>query len=149
MKVSISVRGIIIHEGKLLVAKQKVDDDFWCLPGGRLESGESLEEAMKRELFEETAVQPRVGKLLFIHQLLDEKQPVLEFFYSIENGDGYASFDTEKASHAHENSEFKFVAPNNHSYNILPAFLQSEVPRLIEVGAGNFEVKSFVSVPKS
>ncbi|MHB1988319.1 MAG: NUDIX hydrolase [Acidimicrobiales bacterium] len=36
----------------------------WSLPGGRVEFGETLEEAVQREVFEETGIVTEVGQLL-------------------------------------------------------------------------------------
>lgn len=48
-------RGIIIQDGKILMTyARKVD--FWMIPGGGLESEESLEQCCVRELAEETGL---------------------------------------------------------------------------------------------
>lgn len=38
---------------------------YWTLPGGGVESGESFEQAVIREVFEETHLHVNVGKFLF------------------------------------------------------------------------------------
>lgn len=49
--------GIILRDnnGKILIGK-RTDNKTWSLPGGSLEVGETLEEAAKRETFEETGI---------------------------------------------------------------------------------------------
>ncbi len=145
MEISIATRGVIIHEGKLLVVKHKADRSFWCLPGGRMEAGETLEKAMERELIEETGVRPEVGKLLFIQQFIEVDRPGLGFFFYIKNAKDYVEFNKEKASHGFEIYEFKFVVPDDPDYTILPTYLKNEVKRLIEVGVDNFEIQSQVT----
>jgi ADP-ribose pyrophosphatase YjhB (NUDIX family) len=64
---------IIAPDGSLLLTKRR-DNGRWCLPGGRLESGESVEEACQREVLEETGLVIRVVRLVGVysdpHQLV-------------------------------------------------------------------------------
>ena len=54
----------IIHRGnQILMVKHRVDGgEWWCLPGGGVEPGESPQQAVLREVEEECGV---VGKILF------------------------------------------------------------------------------------
>ena len=61
------VCGIIILDGKVLTVKIK-DNDFYCLPGGHIELGESTEEAVVREITEEVGCKVLKTKLKFICQ---------------------------------------------------------------------------------
>ena len=49
------------HQKVLLT--RRLDNGLWCLPGGHMESGESVEECCMREVFEETGLQVRVKRL--------------------------------------------------------------------------------------
>jgi len=51
---------------KLLIT-QRSDNGRWCLPGGRMESGESVAEACEREVVEETGLIVRIVKLIGIY----------------------------------------------------------------------------------
>jgi 8-oxo-dGTP diphosphatase len=69
---TIGVNLIVVKEGKLLLGKRKkiVGDGTWGLVGGRLDLGEGIMEAAKRELAEETGL--RAKRLVFAgvtHQL--------------------------------------------------------------------------------
>lgn len=51
-------------ESVLLVRHQKGSASYWLLPGGGVEFGESLGDALCRELLEETHLEVRVGPLV-------------------------------------------------------------------------------------
>ncbi len=64
------VAALIEFEGKLLVCQRRRGSRFelqWEFPGGKVESGESLENALARELQEELGVTARIG--LEVHRL--------------------------------------------------------------------------------
>lgn len=46
---------------------QRTDNGQWCLPGGRIEAGESVAEACIREVWEETCLIIRVVRLLGVY----------------------------------------------------------------------------------
>ncbi|MEJ2870625.1 NUDIX domain-containing protein [Actinomycetospora sp. OC33-EN08] len=52
--------------GRLLLI-HKVDNDYWALPGGAMELGESVRDAVVREVEEETGVQVEVTGLVGIY----------------------------------------------------------------------------------
>ena len=56
-----SVYGVIINEGKILLSRQWDGYDF---PGGKIELGETIEEALIREVKEETGLGVNVGKII-------------------------------------------------------------------------------------
>ncbi|MBP9667617.1 NUDIX domain-containing protein [Candidatus Saccharibacteria bacterium] len=124
----INVRAIIWHDGKLLAVKHKHGDSVarcYAVPGGGLAPMESLADGVKRELIEETGIEPVVGRLLFIHQFqsrrngYDEK---LEFFFHIENPTDYLNVDITATTHGKDELALcEFVDPR--SVHLLPEFL--------------------------
>ncbi|WP_239153091.1 NUDIX domain-containing protein [Virgisporangium aurantiacum] len=59
--------GIVIEDDRILLLNRDTDGPrTWSLPGGKVEAGESLAEALVREMREETGVQVQVGRLLYL-----------------------------------------------------------------------------------
>ncbi len=72
------VVGILIHNNKVLLHKVETDD-FWSMPGGRVELIESSENALKREMAEELSINVTIDRLIW----------VVENFFNYENMDYY------------------------------------------------------------
>ena len=125
----VAVRGIIFKDGKLLCQRLKAyrrnDRDFWCTPGGGLDIGEQLEVGLRREMIEETGIDPKIGRLLFVQQFSEDgEKEQMEFFFLIENPEDYGSIDLTTTTHGDiEIEHVEFVDPADNV--VLPAFLQN------------------------
>lgn len=66
MPVETSVGAVVIHDGHLLLIQRGrgVAVGRWSLPGGRVEFGETLAQAVAREVAEETGLTVTVGEFL-------------------------------------------------------------------------------------
>lgn len=119
-EIKIRCRGIIVHDGKLLLVKHTGGKDFYVFPGGHLDFGEDPQECMRRELIEELGVEPNIGRLLYVYTFMtkDGVQSV-EFFFNIENGLEYLTHEGKIKSHAYEIAEVVWVTPIEVRY-ILP-----------------------------
>ncbi len=62
-----SAYGLIIHDGQLLVTRMKGNGKY-MLPGGGVNAGECLEEAVKRECWEECGIEVDIHQPLFWHE---------------------------------------------------------------------------------
>ena len=73
-------RGIIINNGKIL-ASREVNVDYWLIPGGGLEGGETLAECCAREVLEETGciVEP-MEEYLLVNEYYEEYKYVTHYF---------------------------------------------------------------------
>jgi ADP-ribose pyrophosphatase YjhB (NUDIX family) len=54
---TLAASAAVFRDGRVLLAKRANPPRLWSLPGGKLEPGESLEEAAMREVREETGVE--------------------------------------------------------------------------------------------
>ena len=83
-----SVRSLVFHNGSILLMRNR--DGARILPGGRLESGETLLDALRREIYEEAGVQitdiQRLGFVHLRHQTPKPSQyayPYPDFFWPV------------------------------------------------------------------
>ena len=129
----ITVRGIAFDDGKLLAVKHKtnkgIEAEYWSIPGGGLDLGESLHDGLIREMIEETGITPKVGKLLFIQQYTENQREFLELFFEISNPREYRNINLDATTHgAIELTHCAYITPSQE--NLLPKFL-----RTIDIGA--------------
>jgi 8-oxo-dGTP pyrophosphatase MutT (NUDIX family) len=66
-----SVKAIIIQSGRLLTIKYVDNDGEWfTLPGGGQEAGETLHQALRRECLEELGIEIEIGLLRYIREYI-------------------------------------------------------------------------------
>ena len=71
--------GIIVNNGKvLLMHRVKHDKEYYVFPGGGVEEGETVEQALLREVNEETSLEVKIEKLLYHHIYNSNTE---QFFY--------------------------------------------------------------------
>jgi len=126
----INVRAVIWKDGELLAVKHRSKEGiapYYAVPGGGIDPMESLTECLKREIMEETGIEAKLGKLLFIQQFASRRtgyDEELEFFYLVENPDDFVNIDLENTTHGHiEIAICEYADPK--SVTLYPAFLQT------------------------
>ena len=85
-RLRVRVFGLCRHGERLLLVRHRAllhDGSFWEMPGGGVEFGESLSEAVAREFWEETGLVVRVGELLFVSELLRPPLHAVELFFEV------------------------------------------------------------------
>lgn len=86
------------QDSVLMVCHRKNNKTYWLLPGGGLEFGESVQQCGIREIKEETGLNVKPGKLLFVSESIppDGHRHVLNLFLSAELIDGELCVGADK-----------------------------------------------------
>lgn len=66
--VNLRVGAIIMKNGKLLMVGNGIRPEYLYSVGGRIQFGETAEDAVRREVFEETGAHMEVDRLGFVHE---------------------------------------------------------------------------------
>lgn len=66
-KFNFRVAGIAIHNNRILL-HTTLKDDFWTLPGGRVEFQESTDKTLIREIKEELNIDIKIERLIFVNE---------------------------------------------------------------------------------
>ena len=77
----VDVRGAVIHDGKILLVREMLDEGRWTLPGGWADVQDSPSEAVEREILEESGYQARAVKLVAVYDRNRRGHPY--YYYTI------------------------------------------------------------------
>ncbi|HNT26396.1 MAG TPA: NUDIX domain-containing protein [Anaerolineales bacterium] len=78
-KTVVTVLVFLRHGDAILLAKQRYGRQYWSLPGGVMEAGESVEQAAIREVKEETGLDIQLGRLVGVYSKPGENGLALTF----------------------------------------------------------------------
>lgn len=72
-----AVGAVVVDDGRLLMVKRGGEQGrgLWAVPGGRIEWGEPLRAAVRREVREETGLEVEVGDLVWSGELIGRGSP--------------------------------------------------------------------------
>ena len=119
------VTGVLIHNGRLFVQKRLdsgVWAGFWEFPGGRLEEGETPEQAVVREFYEETEFTVRAVEYLGLvrHAYTRYKIAMHCFMCRLEDAPADDA-DRFPAPQLHAATEYRWIEPEEVDRLTLPA----------------------------
>ena len=86
------VAAVIVKDNKFLITRRapKLNlEGMWEFPGGKIEKGETPEEALKRELAEELEIETEVGNYIetSIHEYLNVTVKLMAYFATVISGE--------------------------------------------------------------
>ncbi|MEU8921274.1 NUDIX domain-containing protein [Kitasatospora sp. NPDC048545] len=83
---SVSVAGAVVREDGRVLVIQRADNGTWEPPGGVLELGETVEDGVRREVFEETGLLVRPERLTGVYKNMNRSIVALVFRCRVEGG---------------------------------------------------------------
>ncbi len=103
MRTNKNVRGIVKKDGSvLLIHRFKNGDEYWVVPGGGVEEGETLEEALYREMKEETNLDVKSFTCLKSIETENGEQ----YIYQCEMSDGEIKLQGPELESMDENNQY-------------------------------------------
>jgi len=85
-KLRVRVCGICVQNNALLLVCHRgilAGRNFWAPPGGGLNFGERVHSGLKREVQEETGLEIKPGRFLFVNEFLQPPLHALELFFEV------------------------------------------------------------------
>lgn len=82
---NVGVGGVVIHRGRVLLVLRAREPlkGRWSIPGGLVELGEELEEAVKRELKEETGLRVEPRRVVEVFDRIQRKRRRTKYHFVI------------------------------------------------------------------
>jgi ADP-ribose pyrophosphatase YjhB (NUDIX family) len=118
----IAASALLFDEHRVLLIHRR-DIDWWGLPGGGMELGETVEDTVKREVLEETGLEVEVEQLVGVYSKPQKQEVVLAFRCRKVGG---VLTETEEAR------ECCYFVPDNLPVNTLPKHRQRIQDALLE-----------------
>ncbi|MFJ9774158.1 NUDIX hydrolase [Kitasatospora sp. NPDC101157] len=83
---SVSVAGVVVREDGRVLAIRRADNGAWEPPGGVLELTESVEDGVRREVYEETGIKVGAERLTGVYKNMSRGAVALVFRCRPESG---------------------------------------------------------------
>ena len=125
-EIIIRCRAIILYKDKLLAVKHTEESKHLALPGGHLEWSEKILDSIKREIIEELGIEPKIGRLLYVNNLIKDGKQNFEFFFEITNAGDYFKAKDFIGTHRQELFDIVWLTKND-TRKLLPSKVQVDL----------------------
>ena len=129
--------GVLIHEGRVLLIRRGKEPlrGRWVVPGGTVELGETLEQALVREMEEETGLRVEPGEVLTVFDRILREAGTVRYHYvivdylcSYVSGEARAGSDAEAVAWATPAELLAYDLPQKASEVVQDAFARLSRP---------------------
>jgi len=110
----VAVSALIFENGRVLLAHRR-DINWWNLPGGGMEAGETVDETLRREVYEETGLEVEIEQLVGVYSKPQKQEVVFTFRCRVTGG---------VLTETTESRECHYFAPADLPPNTLPKHRQ-------------------------
>ena len=129
---------LVFNDDKLLLVKQFYPEDgftWWVVPGGRVEEDETILECAERETLEETSLEVKAGRVIYLRQYIDRPAGInsIEIFLTCDGFEGSVAHKKQWESENIEEVGF-FTRQETEEMNVLPPELKKHVWLDYDVG---------------
>ena len=136
----VGIGGVIVDRGRTVLIRRGTEPLLgqWSIPGGTIEIGETIEEAVGREMREETGLEVRVLELIELFDRIylqdgaasDRKKPryhyvIADYLCELVGGEPRAGSDVTDLAFARENELSKFNLTEKATSVLKKAFAMS------------------------
>ena len=121
MRTNRRVGAIIIRDNKILLIKRfNNGEKYWVVPGGGVEDKETDEQALIREVIEETSINPKSFRLI-VEPIKDGDH--YHIFYLVDIGDEIPKLGGPEAAENNPNNSYELVwLPINELASLEPVY---------------------------
>jgi len=127
----VAVGGVVVHDGQVLLIRRAKEPSLgqWSIPGGAVETGEKLKDALRREILEETGLFVEPGEILeVLDRIVTDARGVVQYHYVLI--DFVCSLESGELRPASDVSDARWVA----RADLGPYGLRPDTLRVIEKG---------------
>lgn len=133
----VGVAGVVIHAGRVLLIRRGKEPLYgrWVVPGGTVELGEPLEQALAREMREETGLEVEPVELLTVFDRIEREGTrvvyhfvIVDYLCRYRSGEARAASDALDVAWAEASELDRYELPAKALEVVMQAFARSATP---------------------